>query len=79
MCNWSQGVMEEGVQQGIKQGIQRGIQQGLDQGRQEGKYGLMLKVFTKLLASGFSFDNAAETAGAETKEDIDFLRKHVLA
>ncbi len=48
-------------------------------GRQEGMLANMLKVFLKLIAKGFSFVDAAETAGAETPDQVEYLRQHLPA
>ena len=63
MCNWSKGVREE----------------GRAEGRAEGRLMEKLQLFKKLLARGMQFDEAAEWVGAETPEEIKYLREHIPA
>ena len=47
--------------------------------REEGKLSNMLKVFLRLLSMGMRFDEAVEISGAETEEEIKYLREHMPA
>ena len=83
MCNWSKGVREEGFKQGVERGViqgrAEGRAEGRTEGRAEGKKANMLRVFLRLFATGMKFDEAAEIAGAETEEEIKYLREHMPA
>ena len=50
-----------------------------EEGRKEGKVTNMLKVFLRLLSMGMRFDEAVEISGAETEEEIKYLREHMPA
>ena len=75
MCNWSKGVKEAAMEKGLQQGMQ----QGRAEGRVEGQLANMLKVFLKLIAKMVSFEEAADTVGAETQKKIEYLRQHMPA
>ena len=36
MCNYSDGVLERGIEQGIERGIEQGIERGIEQGIERG-------------------------------------------
>jgi len=55
--------IEEGIQKGKAEGIEEGIQKGLEKGREEGAEQAKLEVARKLIASGFSAEQAAGIAG----------------
>ncbi len=55
--------IEEGIQKGKAEGIEEGIQKGLEKGREEGAEQAKLEVARKLIASGFSAEQAASIAG----------------
>ena len=67
MCNWSKGVKEAAMEKGLQQGLAAG------------KLAQMLKVFLKQISKGASFEDAADTAGAETPTEIEYLREHMPA
>ncbi len=79
MCNWSKGVKEAAMEKGLQQGLATGRAEGRAEGRTEGKLAQMLKVFLKQISKGVSFEDAADTAGAETPTEIEYLREHMPA
>ena len=32
MCNWSEAILERGIEKGIEKGIERGIEKGMERG-----------------------------------------------